>query len=184
MKNYKVNKLSPVVLSIVLSIAVIAGSIVLFSRPSQVEAQAASTINDLVEKMNSKTNIAGKYLENGMPLGMSSNPYDYIKDNEAFDKIIALGMSALPELVRIQKDNDKYNSFERYLIAIAIETITKTDLKVYEEFAWDRADVFAEKWAKFEKEAATAVPAIVNDKKLNDHEKMTKLAKYGLLSSQ
>lgn len=184
MKNNRSKRLIYFSLIIVLSIAVIIGSIFLFSKPSQIEAQVASAMSDIVGKMNDENYMQGKFLENGMPLAMSSNPYDFIKDNEAFDKIIALGMEALPELVKIQNNNDMYGSLERYLIAIAIETISKTDLKAYEEFAWDQADAFARNWSKFEKEAAIAIPAIVNDGKLNNNEKLAKLAKYGMLSLQ
>lgn len=182
MEKIKRNKSIFFVLLIVLSVLAIAGGIVLFSKPTKVEAQVDSTINDFIKQMNDRTYLEGKVLENGMPLAMSSNPYDYIKDNEEFDKIIALGMDALPELVQIQKDTNKYDNFERYLIAIAIEEISKTDLKAYDEFAWDQANVFSKKWAKFEMEATACVQTIVNDEKSNDSEKLSQLAKYGMLS--
>jgi hypothetical protein len=34
----------------------------------------------------------------------------------------------------MQKDKEKYDSFQRYLLAIAIEEITKTDLKSFDKY--------------------------------------------------
>lgn len=53
------------------------------------------------------------------PVGLSSSPYDYIKDNQAFENIVELGKPALPKLKTLLKQSDKYGLIENiYTIAI------------------------------------------------------------------
>lgn len=56
------------------------------------------------------------------PVGSSSNPYDYIKDNKAFENIIDLGKPALPKLKKLLKQCDKHGLIEN-IYAIAIDKI-------------------------------------------------------------
>ena len=52
-------------------------------------------------------------------LAFSSNPYDYIKDNEAFENIVDLGKPALPKLKKLLKQCDEHGLIENiYTIAI------------------------------------------------------------------
>lgn len=53
------------------------------------------------------------------PVGLSSSPYDYIKDNQAFENIVELGKPALPKLKKLLKQCDKHGLIENiYVIAI------------------------------------------------------------------
>lgn len=56
------------------------------------------------------------------PLGFSSSPYDYIKDNQAFENIVNLGTPALPKLKKLLKESDQYGLIEN-IYAIAIDKI-------------------------------------------------------------
>lgn len=125
----------------------------------------------------------GAYLSNGMPLAMSSNPYDYIKDNAEYDKLIALGEESLDDLYKLQQDQEKYDNFQRYIIAIAIEEITKTDLKQSEEYFWMDADGFSEKWNDFSIEAEENIKDILNNNSLSENEKIENICFYGTLAS-
>ena len=118
-----------------------------------------------------------------MPLAMSSNPYDYIQNNDEYDKLIALGEESLDDLYELQQDNDKYNSFQRYIIAIAIEDITKTDLKQSEEYFWMDADSFSEKWDDFSTESEEKMMNILNDESLSNDEKIEDICFYGTLAN-
>jgi cell division protein FtsL len=56
------------------------------------------------------------------PVGLSSSPYDYIKDNQAFENIIDLGKPALPKLKTLLKQSDNHGLIEN-IYAIAIDKI-------------------------------------------------------------
>lgn len=56
------------------------------------------------------------------PVGSSSSPYDYIKDNQAFENIVELGKPALPKLKKLLKQCDKHGLIEN-IYAIAIDKI-------------------------------------------------------------
>ena len=54
----------------------------------------------------------------GVPVGGSSNPYDYVGISPAFTKLVALGKPALPAIVAEIEDSDQ-NGLREYLLAAA-----------------------------------------------------------------
>ncbi|MDR1042470.1 MAG: hypothetical protein LBL54_01030, partial [Clostridiales Family XIII bacterium] len=91
-----------------------------------------------------------------LPL-QSSNPYDYIADNEDFQRIIELGDSALPELERTLSDSPD-NGLNEYIIAIAIQEISGTDVDSFNnrtDIKWENAKQFLEEWTSAKDDAKT-----------------------------
>lgn len=123
-----------------------------------------------------------KYTVNGLPIGLSSNPYDYVVENEEFDKLVKLGEESLDTLYEIQQDKEKYDSFERYIIAIAIEDIAKVDLKKSEKYYWFDADSFSIRWDKFQTNAKDEIIAILSNEKLSSEEKKAEICFYGTIA--
>lgn len=146
------------------------------------EKQTDALIHEIQYRIDESLKTDDKYLVNGMPLAMSSNPYDYIKDNEEYDKLIELGTESIDELYKLQQDTEKYDSFQRYIIAIAIEDITKTDLKQSSDYFWEDADSFSEKWDNFESDAEKNVLQILEDESLTSNEKIENICFYGTLA--
>ena len=54
----------------------------------------------------------------GVPVGESSNPYDYVGISPAFTRLVALGKKALPAIAAEIEDSDK-NGLREYLLAAA-----------------------------------------------------------------
>ncbi len=54
----------------------------------------------------------------GVPVGESSNPYDYVGISPAFTRLVALGEKALPAIAAEIEDSDK-NGLREYLLAAA-----------------------------------------------------------------
>lgn len=184
MINIKTNKFIYFFISIVLVIAVIITCFVSSTNTaSAAEKQTDALINEIQYRIEESLKTEGAYLSNGMPLAMSSNPYDYIKDNAEYDKLIALGEESLDDLYKLQQDQEKYDNFQRYIIAIAIEEITKTDLKQSEEYFWMDADGFSEKWNDFSIEAEENIKDILNNNSLSENEKIENICFYGTLAS-
>ncbi|MHB8172701.1 MAG: hypothetical protein ACYDG6_14425 [Thermincolia bacterium] len=93
-------------------------------------------------------------------LYLSSNPYDYIKDNPHYNEIIKIGYDALPVLEdELKKTNA--SGLREYILSIAIEEITKSDLKQFESYQWDRAENFKLKWNQYLKDIPTNVEKII-----------------------
>lgn len=55
------------------------------------------------------------------PVGLSSSPYEYIKDNQAFENIVELGKPALPKLKKLLKQCE--HGLIENIYAIAIDKI-------------------------------------------------------------
>lgn len=117
----------------------------------------------------------------GLSAATSSNPYDYVKDNPDFEKIVALGHEALPGLYKRLIDSDK-NGLEAYMLAIAIETIAKVDLKQNESTAWATAHMFKAKWPEYVKSIPALVETITADPTLSMEEKVNRLIALGTLA--
>lgn len=67
-------------------------------------------------------------LKSNPKIGFSSSPYIYIRDNPYLDELVNYGWEIVPLLER-KIDNSNENSKKEYFFAIAIEKITKTDLR-------------------------------------------------------
>ncbi|NLX94316.1 MAG: hypothetical protein GXZ02_10830, partial [Clostridiales bacterium] len=83
-------------------------------------------------------------------LSFSSNPYDYVKDNENYRQIVTLGYKAIPAIQkRIETSSE--NGLVEYTLAIAAEEIAQTDLKVVlgGKYKYETAKGFSANWKRF-----------------------------------
>lgn len=101
------------------------------------------------EQITSEDNIEEKIIENLKQIGelsdtASSNPYDYIK-NENYKNIIKLGKKAVPVLEEMYNSN-KLSGVYAYISALAVQDITGCNL--YEEYDldWSTAEEFYNLW--------------------------------------
>jgi hypothetical protein len=110
-------------------------------------------------------------------LGLSSNPYDYIRNDENFNAIVALKSDALPALqAKLSKSTE--NALPEYIMAIAIERISKTDLKKSPTDYWASGKDFTVKWNKHLKSIPTVVDNISKSNKENS-DKVKELIELG-----
>lgn len=183
MANIKSKKVLQLFISlVVITLTIIIAFTCSANTASAAERQTDVLINEIQYRIEESLKTDDKYLVNGMPLAMSSNPYDYIKDNDEYDKLIALGTESIDELYKLQQDTEKYDSFQRYIIAIAIEDITKTDLKQSSDYFWEDADSFSENWDEFASDAEENVLQILDDDSLTQNEKIENICFYGSLA--
>lgn len=111
----------------------------------------------------------------------SSNPYDYVIDNEYYDAIIELGVDALPYLDKILKSAENYG-LDEYICAIAIEEIAQINLKERDERPWTTAREFSHTFTQFVKDLESTVNEILRSKK-SVEEKSMELGDLGLLAT-
>lgn len=116
-------------------------------------------------------------------LALSSNPYDYIKNNQYYDNIMNLNIEALPYLEKELK-NSQENGLNEYIFVIAMQEISKVDINgiLEKEYAWENAKEFESKWTHVKNTVNDDVLNIIKSDSLSLKQKENKLSCYGLLA--
>ncbi|WP_146250168.1 hypothetical protein [Paenibacillus flagellatus] len=112
-------------------------------------------------------------------MSVSSNPYDATKNNPDFESIVGLGIDALPGLhdkLAVSPDN----GLHAYMLAIAIETIAKVNLKRAEATRWATAKEFEAVWTEHLRSVPASVEAIASDLALEPEQRRSKLVDLGI----
>ena len=122
--------------------------------------------------------------ENRSLLSFSSNPYDYAKDNVYFDRIVDQGVAALPELENMLQSSEA-NGLSEYLIAIAIEEITRAsvnDILNNVDYGWATAEEFFEEWSVIKNDVEQKINDVIGSPILDQSEKIETISHYGILA--
>jgi hypothetical protein len=151
-------------------------------KKASISEEVDGIFQNIDERTAASRQLDGKYLVDGIPLAFHSGPYSYIENNPEYDAIVSQGVSILGELVELQNNSKKYDPFKRYLIALAIEDITKTSLKKHTEYYWAEASAFSAQWTKLKADAQTEIPNAITDEALTDDERFLKISKFGMLA--
>ncbi|GAA0123413.1 hypothetical protein UT300018_27310 [Clostridium faecium] len=116
---------------------------------------------------------------------MSSNPYKYIENNEYYDSLVEIGTEAIPIMIKDIKNSEE-NGLREYILAIAVEEISKTNLKKISSYetldydkGWSNAKAFAEKWTQHLHSIPSEVNNIVQAKNKTDEDKINELVSLG-----
>lgn len=99
-----------------------------YTNEEQIEKEILTNINQLAEVTDKP----------------SSNPLDYTK-NEYYENIINLGKNAVPVLEKMYNEG-KLTGLNAYLSALAIQDITKCNLKEKYNLDWTSAAEFYNLW--------------------------------------
>jgi len=156
-------------------------AIVLFFAFNTSNVAADREVHISIEKLNKS--IQDK-INNNPELGLSSNPYDYIVDNDYYDYIISQGISSLPELESILKDSDT-NGYNEYIIAIAMEEISMTNIRGVlgdPNVGWGSGKEFEKEWSDIRVNASDRIDTILRESNLSTKEKLTMIEYYGVLA--
>ena len=164
--------------SIVL-IAAICGAIFLFSGKTQPTKSLAKQVE---EDYTGIEEIINQAVENNDNLAMSSNPYEYVKNNSYYDRLVSKGISILPILEKKINENQYGDGLLGYITAIAIEDITECNLKEDKDLQWATVSEFGDSWKKFKKTAKEKIDALINSK-LDETVKVKQLKKYGVYAA-
>lgn len=115
------------------------GYIQLFSPPTSASLSTKTYINlsDMRKEIDRLT-------AEDLGLGLSSNPYVFIKNNKEYERIVKMGYPALPV---IEERIAEGNSFglDKYILAVAAEEIAGVDLKK-SEYKWSDPEEFTRSW--------------------------------------
>lgn len=106
----------------------------------------------------------------------SSNPYDY-KESNYYKQLVGLGLDAVP-LLSEKMCNNEVTGLNQYLVGLAIQDITETDL-AEAVGGWTSGEQLAVVWKEFVQEAPEKIKEILVAKETVD-EKLKKLKSYGV----
>lgn len=83
---------------------------------------------------------------------VSSNPYECVADSAAFTSLLACGTEALPMVIQALRDSEK-NGLWEYVLAIAAESLSGTDLRI-QGLCWESGKEWLAKWERMEANGA------------------------------
>lgn len=170
-KNNKIVKYSLVCFIILMVIVTVVAA--LFVNSTKKKSMAAS-IENITEEINSDILEMSKV---SSEIAMSSNPYDYIKNSHGYDKLVELGVKAIPYIAEYLNESDA--GLTSYILAIAIEDIA--DCSVYEAKGvdWCTSKEFVDAWNEFRTTSSDDISKIIKSDKATD-EKVEELKPYGV----
>lgn len=109
-------------------------------------------------------------------LAASSNPYDYINENNNYNNIVQIGQEAIP-VIEKNINSSKENGLQEYILAIAAEEIAKVDLRE-NRYNWSNAKEWASVWNKYLKETDSLAEEILSSDQAIEF-KIERLKKLG-----
>ncbi|MFD2117544.1 hypothetical protein ACFSTH_13035 [Paenibacillus yanchengensis] len=132
-----------------------------------VKKEVQNSVNKMEQTMDEQVSSEGS---------VSIEPYDFVKNNEDYEAIIALGWTALPELKQLLEDAEQ-DSFIEYVYAVALEQLSKVDLM--KESVWKTGKEFLTRYTAYVQEIPEKVETIVAQF-VSDQEKVEQLKALGV----
>lgn len=172
-KNNKIVKYSIICfVTLMIIITVVA---LLLSNSSKKKSMAAN-IENITEEINTDVMEISRI---SPELATSSNPYDYIENSKGYDKLVDLGIEAIPYIADYVNESDA--GLTSYILAIAMEDITDCSIYEAEGVDWCTSKEFADAWNNFRNTSKDEVNKILKSNKTID-EKIDELKPYGVFA--
>ena len=172
-KNNKIVKYSMICF---VTLMIIITFVALLLSNSSKKKSMASNIEYITEEINTDVMEISKVSPETVT---SSNPYDYIENSEGYDKLVDLGIEAIPYITEYVNDADA--CLTSYILAIAMEDITDCSIYEAEGVDWCTSKEFADAWNNFRNTSKYKVNKILNSNKAID-EKIDELKPYGVFA--
>ena len=166
MKKNTLIKISAFVL-ILSTLIVLSINSILASDSYQIDSNMNSMMDEVAEMQSTRVESA-----------LSSNPYDYIKNNDYYNKIVSLGTDAL-DLIKQKIDESNENGLKEYILAAAANDIAKVDLKK-DTFNWSNGKEWVNEWDKHLRNIPDEVDKISSSKEKSADEKNKALTQLGV----
>lgn len=166
-----INKKKILLTTAISVIAVVSVIILLTINSFTVNAEVNSNLSSLMKTIEQMQKSKSE-------LSYSSNPYDYIKNNENYDNIIKVGIKALPDLVDKLK-NSPNNGLEEFIVAIAIQEISQIDLNKGDA-SCSNAKEYLSEYHRLLRNVKDQAAYIVESKEMTFEEKQAEFDKLGV----
>lgn len=137
---------------------------------NEVKYSLAEEVDDVLSSFDEEASLEGAKM-------YSSNPYDY-KESKYYKQLVRLGLDAVPILSEKLCKNE-VTGLNQYLVGLAIQDITETDLAEATGDTWISGEELAVVWKEFIKGAPDQIEQILNAEETVDV-KIEKLQSYGV----
>ena len=168
----KVVKLS-IVCSIVTVVIITIASVISFhnrEKNKSMAANVADICNEINDDINAMSSISPE-------IAMSSNPFDYIENSDGYDKLVNLGVEAIPTLEECIRDGD--GGLISYMLAVAMEEIAKCSVYEVTGIDWSTSKEFESALIKLKNESYENIEDIIKSD-IDIDKKIEQLKPYGV----
>lgn len=137
------------------------------------EVSPAEKVNRIINGFNEEVSLEGAKM-------YSSNPYDY-KESKYYKQLVELGLEAVP-LMSEKICSGEITGLNQYLVGLAIQDITETDIAEAVGEGWGSGEQLAIVWKKFIQTAPERIEEILEEEESVDF-KIKKLECYGVFGT-
>ncbi len=170
----KKNKKIMFVLLGVLGVAAVAFAVLFGGNTDDgVTYSLAEEVDHLVDNFDEEISLEGAKM-------YSSNPYDY-KESKYYKELVGLGLDAVP-LLSEKMTNGETSGLNQYLIGLAVQDITETDIAEAVGESWATGEQMADVWKKFIQTTPEKIEGVLNGKEAVEN-KIEKLKCYGIFGT-
>lgn len=139
----------------------------------EVTYSMAEEVDHLVDNYDGEIDLEGANM-------YSSNPYDY-KESKYYKELVGLGLDAVP-LLSEKMTNGDTSGLNQYLIGLAVQDITETDLAEAVGEGWATGEQMADVWKKFIQTTPEKIEGVLSGKEAVE-KKIEKLKCYGVFGT-
>lgn len=137
---------------------------------NEVKYSFAEEVNKTIDDFNEEVSLEGAKM-------YSSNPYDY-KESNYYKQLVGFGMDAVP-LMSEKICSGEITGLNQYLVGLAIQDITQTDIAQAVGEGWVSGEQLADVWEKFIQTAPENIEEILETEESADSQ-IEKLQCYGV----
>lgn len=168
---------------LIATIGTILGAVVIYVAVVGVSSNSAysQTSSFIQSKMTSLMTEIDESIQRNPQLGMSSNPYDYIKNSQAYADIVDTGIKAVKPLYDMLYES-RGEGLNAYIYAVAIQEITDQDYVYNIDYGWSNAMEFIMCYEMKVNNSKTEFERIMNTKELTEDEKIGNITELGVFA--
>lgn len=172
-KSNRVVKIS--VICLIVAMVFVTIFAIIFFNGKKTKSMAAN-VEDLYNEINSDIEEMATV---SPEVAMSSNPFKYIENSEGYDKLVNLGVEALPALDEFVNEAD--GGLSSYILAIAMEDIANCSVYEATGIDWSTSTEFASAWVNFKNNATEKVEDIIRSDESTKN-KLEQIKAYGVFA--
>lgn len=141
----------------------------------------AATLEKINTNMDTLMAEIEKEMTDNPELAMMGSPITIIEESQAYQKIIELGLNGVKPLYD-KLYNSQDSGLYEYILALAIEDITKEEFIYNKDYGWKNSLEFRMAYETKVNNVQTNVEKIINDENLSDEDKLSKFKEQGIFA--
>ena len=146
-----------------------------------ISAVYATTLDEINVNMNNLMSEIDTEMRTNPETAIMGSPIEFIENSQTYKNIVNLGLKAVKPLYDKLYESHEAGLYE-YILALAIEDITQEEYVYNVEYGWKNSLEFRLCYETKVNNVENNVERIINDDRLNEEEKASKLAEQGIFA--